>query len=332
MRDFILFLLYFSIFLAKLSHLISSNPARLPENPNPSIARSSQVPSCPTLHLTPWALKPFVASLVYSSSPGPSSQGSTVVYLTLQRIISIVWNSGRFKTLSQSSLTLNLLSGRVYVLSTRIQAVLWWTVSTNPMWWEWYCVICETVPWKALQLITCFLNSLPRVPVPGLTTLSLPWCESLRPMETPRIGAKPSNESKWALSWFQLCRVAPSLQIFPAGVQTWRSRVKLFILCPVWILDRTIFEFNEMAVLKCPAKFEGDLLHSNSSYNRKLELNLSQISDKELKSGFFVCFLWLRSQTQAFSSGWYAFPKWFIKPRSLNEKLCFLLHRCPRTP
>ena len=93
----------------------------------------------------------------------------------------------------------------------------------------------------------------------------LPCCESLRPMETPCIGAKPSNESKWALSWFQLCRVPPSLQIFPAGVQTWRSRVKLFILCPVWILDRRIFELNEMAVLKCPAKFEGDLLHSNSS-------------------------------------------------------------------
>lgn len=156
------------------------------------------------------------------------------------------------------------------------------------MWWEWYCVICETVPWEALQLITCFPKSLPRVPVPGLTTLSLPCCESLRPMETPCIGAKPSNESKWALSGFQLCRVAPSLQIFPAGVQTWRSRVKLFILCPVWILDRRIFEFNEMAVLKCPAKFEGDLLHSNSSYNRKLEPNLSQISDKELKSGFFL--------------------------------------------
>ena len=93
----------------------------------------------------------------------------------------------------------------------------------------------------------------------------LPCCESLRPMEIPCIGAKLSNESKWALSWFQLCRVPPSLQIFPAGVQTWRSRVKLFILCSVWILDRRIFELNEMAVLKCPAKFEGDLLHSNSS-------------------------------------------------------------------
>ena len=109
----------------------------------------------------------------------------------------------------------------------------------------------------------------------------------LRPVETTCVGAETNNESEWALSWSQLCRVSPHLQIFPAEVQTWRSRVKLFILCPVWILYRRIFELNKMAVLKCTVKFGGNLLHSNSNQNWKLEPNLSQTSDKELVSLFF---------------------------------------------
>lgn len=109
---------------------------------------------------------------------------------------------------------------------------------------------------------------------------------SLSPMARPCIGAEVNNESNEpsddsSSGGFPLAFMCSQLR-----PQTCRSRVMLFILCPVWITDGRICEFNKMVVLNYTAIW-GNLLHSNSNQNRKLEPNLSQTSDKELKSAIF---------------------------------------------
>lgn len=107
-----------------------------------------------------------------------------------------------------------------------------------------YYVTFEAGLWKAKQFVNFFrailiLGVLSHHVKSAYLKAAISWV-SLSSVERPHTGAEPNNDSEWALRWFHLCRISPSLQIFPAEAWTWRIRVKLFILCPEFLMAESV--------------------------------------------------------------------------------------------